>query len=72
MLAEVVELARWGRPHKHPHTAAVVVAAATGVVVTQATVPAIPAGYQQLLQLASQRPGQRGGRLRAPVATAPG
>jgi transposase len=44
--------------HKHTHTAAVVVAA-TGAVVTQATVPATPAGYQQLLQLAGRHPGQR-------------
>jgi hypothetical protein len=44
--------------HKHPHTAAVVVAA-TGAVIEQVTVPAAPAGYQQLLQLASRQPGQR-------------
>jgi transposase len=44
--------------HKHTHTAAVVVAA-TGAVIQQVTVPAAPAGYQQLLKLASQQPGQR-------------
>jgi transposase len=44
--------------HKHTHTAAVV-AAATGAVVTQATVPTTPAGYQQLLQVAGRHPGQR-------------
>jgi len=36
-----------------------VVVAATGAVIQQVTVPAAPAGYQQLLQLASQQPGQR-------------
>jgi transposase len=58
MLAEVVELVIGVDTHKHTHTAAVVVAA-TGVVIAQVTVPATPAGYQQLLQLASQQPGQR-------------
>jgi transposase len=43
--------------HKHTHTAAVVTA--TGAVLEQATVPASPAGYRQLLKLASQQPGQR-------------
>jgi transposase len=36
-----------------------VVVAATGAVIEQMTVPAAPAGYQQLLQLASHRPGRR-------------
>jgi hypothetical protein len=36
-----------------------VVVAATGAVIQQVTVLAAPAGYQQLLQLASQQPGQR-------------
>ncbi len=40
------------------HTAAVV-GAATGTVIEQVTVPATPAGYQQLLKLASRQPGQR-------------
>jgi transposase len=44
--------------HKHTHTAAVV-AAVTGATLTQATVPATPAGYQQLLELAGQQPGAR-------------
>jgi transposase len=35
------------------------VAAATGAVVTQATVPTTPAGDQQLLQVAGRHPGQR-------------
>jgi transposase len=35
------------------------VAATTGAVVTQATVPATPAGYQKLLELAERHPGQR-------------
>ena len=38
--------------HEHTHTAALV--AATGAVIDQATVAAIPAGYQQLLELAEQ------------------
>ena len=58
MLAELVEVVIGVDTHKHTHTAAVVVAA-TGAVVEQVTVPAAPAGYQQLLQLASHRPGQR-------------
>jgi transposase len=44
--------------HKHTHTAAVVVAA-TGAMVDQAAVPATLAGYQRLLQLADQQPGER-------------
>jgi transposase len=58
MLADTVELVIGVDTHKHTHTAAVVVAA-TGAVIEQLTVSAAPAGYQQLLQLASQRPGQR-------------
>jgi hypothetical protein len=58
MLAEVVELVIGVDTHKHTHTA-VVVAAATGALVDQVTVPATPAGYQQLLMLASQQPAPR-------------
>ena len=58
MLADTVELVIGVDTHKHTHTAAVVVAA-TGAVVAQVTVPATPVGYQQLLQLATRRPGQR-------------
>ena len=58
MLAEVVELVIGVDTHKHTHTAAIVTAA-TGAVVAQATVPATPAGDQQLLQLANQQPGER-------------
>jgi transposase len=58
MLAELVELVIGVDTHKQTHTAAVVVAA-TGAMVDQATVPAAPAGYQQLLQLADQQPGER-------------
>src|SRR5829696_8981404 len=58
MLAEVVELVIGVDTHKHTHTAAVVVAA-TGVVLEQATVPATPAGYRQLLGLADRRVGRR-------------
>jgi hypothetical protein len=58
MLADLVELVIGVDTHKQTHTAAVV-AAATGAVVTQATVAATPAGYQQLLALATQHPGRR-------------
>jgi hypothetical protein len=58
MLAEVVELVIGVDTHKHTHTAAVVVAA-TGAMIQQVTVPAAPAGYRQLLQLAGQHQGQR-------------
>jgi hypothetical protein len=58
MLADTVELVIGVDTHKHTHTAAVV-GAATGAVIEQVTVPAAPAGYQQLLKLASQQPGQR-------------
>jgi transposase len=59
MLADTIELARRGRHPQGPHTAAVV-PAVSGVALDQVTVPATPAGYQQLLKLASQQPGQRG------------
>ena len=68
MLADTVELVIGVDTHKHTHTAAVVVAA-TGAVIEQLTVSAAPAGYQQLLQLASQRPGQRVWAIEAPAAT---
>ena len=58
MLADLVELVIGVDTHKDTHTAAVV-AATTGAVVTQVTVPATPAGYQQLLQVAARQPGQR-------------
>jgi transposase len=58
MLADLVELVIGVDTHKDTHTAAVV-AATTGAVVTQVTVPATPAGYQQLLQVAVRQPGQR-------------
>jgi transposase len=58
ILAELVDLVIGVDTHKHTHTAAVVVAA-TGAMVDQVTVPAAPAGYQQLLQLADQQPGRR-------------
>jgi len=58
ILAELVDLVIGVDTHKHTHTAAVVVAT-TGATLHQATVPATPAGYQQLLQLADQQPGQR-------------
>jgi transposase len=58
MLAEVVELVIGVDTHKHTHTAAVVTAI-SGAVVTQLTVPATPAGYQQLLRLADRHDGRR-------------
>jgi len=58
MLADTVELVIGVDTHKHTHTAAVVTAA-TGAVVAQATVPATPAGYRQLLRLAGQHQGRR-------------
>jgi transposase len=58
MLADTVEVVIGVDTHKHTHTAAVVVAA-TGAVVSQAAVPATPAGYQQLLEFASRQPGRR-------------
>jgi transposase len=58
MLAELVDLVIGVDTHKHTHTAAVVTAA-TGAVVAQATVPATPAGYRQLLRLADRQDGRR-------------
>jgi transposase len=58
MLAEVVELVIGVDTHKHTHTAAVV-QAVSGAVLHQVTVPATPAGYSELLQLATHQPGQR-------------
>jgi transposase len=58
MLADLVELVIGVDTHKDTHTAAIVVAT-TGAVVTQVTVPATPAGYQQLLQVAARQPGER-------------
>jgi transposase len=58
MLAEVVELARRGRhPQAPSHRRGG--RRCHGAVIAQVTVPAAPAGYQQLLQLASRQPGQR-------------
>ena len=54
MLADLVELVIGVDTHTHT-----IVTAATGAVVNQATVAATPAGYQQLLALATQQPGQR-------------
>jgi transposase len=58
MLADSVEVVIGVDTHKHTHTAAVV-AAATGHTQAVLTVPAIPAGYRQLLELAGQHHGQR-------------
>ena len=70
MLAEVVELVIGVDTHKDTHTAAVV-AAATGVVLAQATVAATPAGDRQLLALADRHDGRRVWAIEAPAATAP-
>ena len=58
MLADLVELVIGVDTHKDTHTAAVV-AAATGAVLEQATVPATPAGYRQLLRLTDRHDGRR-------------
>jgi transposase len=58
MLADLVDVVIGVDTHKHTHTLAIVTAA-TGAVVNQATVAATTAGYQQLLALATQQPGQR-------------
>jgi transposase len=58
MLADSVEVVIGVDTHKHTHTAAVL-AAATGQTQAVLTVPAIPDGYRQLLELAGQRHGQR-------------
>jgi transposase len=58
MLADTVELVIGVDTHKHTPTAAVVVAA-TGAMIEQVTVPAAPAGYQQLLRLADRHDGRR-------------
>jgi transposase len=58
MLADTVELVIGVDTHKDTHTAAVVTAT-TGAMIAQATVPATPAGYQQLLRLADRQDGQR-------------
>jgi hypothetical protein len=57
-LAEVVELVIGVDTHKDTHTAAVV-QAVSGAVVDQVTVPATPAGYQQLLRFADRQDGRR-------------
>jgi transposase len=58
MLADSAEVARRRRhPQAHPHRRGG--AAATGAVITQVTVPATPAGYQQLLELAGRQSSRR-------------
>jgi transposase len=58
MLADTVELVIGVDTHKDTHTAAVV-QAVSGAVLDQVTVPATPAGYQQLLRLANRQDGRR-------------
>ncbi len=58
MMTDEVDVVIGVDTHKHTHTAAVVTAV-SGAVVTQMTVPATPAGYQQLLRLADQQDGRR-------------
>jgi transposase len=58
MLADAVEVVIGVDTHKHTHTAAVL-AATTGQALVTLTVPATPAGYQQLLELADQHHRQR-------------
>ena len=70
MLADLVELVIGVDTHKDTHTAAVV-QAVSGAVVTQVTVPATPAGCQQLLGLAERQPGRRVWAIEALAAMAP-
>jgi transposase len=58
MLADTVELVIGVDTHKDTHTAAVV-QAVSGAVVDQVTVPATPAGYQQLLRFADRQDGRQ-------------
>jgi transposase len=58
MLAELADVVIGVDTHKHTHTAAVVMAA-TGAMVQQTTAPATPAGYRQLLALATRHSGRR-------------
>ncbi|MHA6780719.1 IS110 family RNA-guided transposase [Pseudonocardia saturnea] len=58
MLAELVEVVIGVDTHKNTHTAAVV-AASTGAVLARSTVTADPAGYQELVELATRHAGAR-------------
>jgi transposase len=60
-MAMLADLGRGRHRGRHPqaHHTVAVVAAATGAMIQQATVPATLAGYRQLLALATQQPGQR-------------
>jgi hypothetical protein len=58
MLADLVDVVIGVDTHKDTHTAAIV-QAVSGAVVDQATVPATPAGYRQLLRLADRQDGRR-------------
>ena len=68
MLADLVELVIGVDPPQHTHTAAVV-AAATGAVVEQVTVPATPAGYSRCCGRPASSQASACGRSRAPAAT---
>src|SRR3954451_15533405 len=67
MLAELVEVVIGVDTHKHTHTAAVV-AAGTGAVLAQTTVPTDPNGYAALIERTA-RCGP--GRWKARAATGP-
>jgi hypothetical protein len=58
ILADLVQVVIGVDTHKHTHTAAVV-AAATGGVLAERTIPTTAAGYQGLLALADQHPAPR-------------
>jgi transposase len=58
MLADTVDLVIGVDTHKHTHSAAIL-AAATGAVLAQHTVPADAAGYQALHEVAAAHPGRR-------------
>jgi hypothetical protein len=71
MLADTIELVIGVDTHKHTHTVAVVVAA-TGAVVQQVTVPAAQPATSNCSGSPTNTTAGGCGRLRAPVATAPG
>ena len=71
MLADSVEVVIGVDTHKHTHTAAVV-AAATGAMITQVTVPAAPPATGNSWSSPTSALGSGYGRSRAPAATAPG
>jgi hypothetical protein len=70
MLADTVELVIGVDTHKHTHTAAVV-AATTGAMIEQLTVPATQPATSSCWSSPTDTTVDGCGRSRAPVATAP-